>query len=254
MLATTAAFTLFALPVGAGVGTQILVKVFHVSPELASIRSVDEAIVIGAALSLSSSAFVLQLLAESGQMGTKVGSATLGILLFQVRPASGARTCMPEKCPSVCSWWVLAACAQHLLQRSQDIAVVPFLVLLPLVEGSNFSGGSPISLLKALGPTALTTLGSLALLLVSGRIFLRRIFELVAAARSDETFVALCLLTVTGASLITQVGSFLCADLASLSCRLPQAAHSTQDPSQQLSASNDSTDALRACQLLEPAS
>ena len=85
MLTTTAAFTLFALPVGAGIGTQILVKIFHVSPELASIRSVDEAIVIGAALSLSSSAFVLQLLGESGEMNTKVGSATLGILLLQVR-------------------------------------------------------------------------------------------------------------------------------------------------------------------------
>ena len=92
--------------------------------------------------------------------------------------------------------------------------MVPFLVLLPLVEGSNFSQGSPISLLKALGPTALTTVGSLGLLLVSGRIFLRRIFELVAAARSDETFVALCLLTVTGASLITQV----CASGCMLAC------------------------------------
>lgn len=30
------------------------------------------------------------------------------------------------------------------------------------------------------------------------------VFELVAEARSEETFVALCLLTVTGASLITQ--------------------------------------------------
>ena len=88
----------------------------------------------------------------------------------------------------------------------QDIAVVPFLVLLPLVESNAFGGGSPVSLLKALGPTAVTTVGSLGLLLVCGRIFLRRIFELVAAARSDETFVALCLLTVTGASLITQVG------------------------------------------------
>ena len=87
----------------------------------------------------------------------------------------------------------------------QDIAVVPFLVLLPLVESNAFGGGSPVSLLKALGPTALTTVGSLGLLLVCGRIFLRRIFELVAAARSDETFVALCLLTVTGASLTTQV-------------------------------------------------
>ena len=83
---STLAFTLFALPVGNGVGTQILVKIFHASPKLASIRSIDEAIVIGAALSLSSSAFVLQLLNERGEMSTKFGAATLGILLLQVCP------------------------------------------------------------------------------------------------------------------------------------------------------------------------
>lgn len=83
---TTAAFTLFALPVGNGIGTQILVKVFHASPKLAAIRTVDEAIVIGAALSLSSSAFVLQIMAEKGELATKFGSATLGILLLQVGP------------------------------------------------------------------------------------------------------------------------------------------------------------------------
>lgn len=59
-------------------------QVFQASPQLASIRSVDEAVVIGVALSLSSSAFVLQLLNERGEMATKVGSATLGILLAQV--------------------------------------------------------------------------------------------------------------------------------------------------------------------------
>ncbi len=36
------------------------------------------------------------------------------------------------------------------------------------------------------------------------RVLPRRVFELVAAARSEETFIALCLLSVTGASLLTQ--------------------------------------------------
>lgn len=80
---------------------QFLEKVLHASPALAELRTVDEAIVIGAALSLSSSAFVLQLLRERGELDTKFGQATLGILLLQ------------------------------------DIATVPFLVLLPLVEGNN---------------------------------------------------------------------------------------------------------------------
>jgi predicted Kef-type K+ transport protein len=44
-----------------------------------------QAVVIAAALSMSSSAFVLQLLSERGESATRTGSATLGILLFQVR-------------------------------------------------------------------------------------------------------------------------------------------------------------------------
>lgn len=86
----------------------------------------------------------------------------------------------------------------------QDIAIVPFLVLLPLVESPEMDGQSTMALLQSLGPTALKTLGGLGILLLGGRFVLRRIFEMVAQARSDETFVALCLLTVTGASLCTQ--------------------------------------------------
>eukprot|EP00854_Cymbomonas_tetramitiformis_P016207 gene16207-19234_t len=95
---TTGTFTAFELPVGNGLGSDFLEWAFHASPELVDIRSFDEAVVIGMALSLSSSAFVLQLLSEKGQMGSKFGAATLGILLLQ------------------------------------DIAVVPMLVLLPLVS------------------------------------------------------------------------------------------------------------------------
>lgn len=86
----------------------------------------------------------------------------------------------------------------------QDIAVVPFLILLPIIETTDLEGQSTATLLTLFVPTALQTLGSLALLLLGGRLILRRVFELVAESRSDETFVALCLLTVTGASLLTQ--------------------------------------------------
>ena len=53
-------------------------------------------------------------------------------------------------------------------------------------------------------PCALQTVLGLGVLLLGGRTVLRRIFAMVANARSDETFVALCLLTVVGASLMTQ--------------------------------------------------
>jgi hypothetical protein len=59
-------------------------QVAHAPHRLVSIRSVDEAVVIGAALSMSSSAFVLQLLRERGELTTRFGGATLGVLLFQV--------------------------------------------------------------------------------------------------------------------------------------------------------------------------
>ena len=173
MFVTTMLFAFMGLPIGEGLGTEILVRFFHADRELVSIRTLDEAVVIGAALSLSSSAFVLQLLGEQNQLQTKFGSATLGILLLQ------------------------------------DIAVVPFLVLLPLIERLSddptaASAGGAATLLASLAPTAAKTLLGLGALLLSGRFLLRRIFELVAEARSDETFVALCLLSVTGASLATQ--------------------------------------------------
>ncbi|CAL5431328.1 unnamed protein product [Camellia sinensis] len=61
---STLAFTAFELPPNGAIGTRILEFLFHSRPDLVNIRSVDEAIVIGAALSLSSSAFILQNLVE----------------------------------------------------------------------------------------------------------------------------------------------------------------------------------------------
>jgi Kef-type K+ transport system membrane component KefB len=171
MVACTLAFSMFALPVGNGLGTTILEKVASAPPSLVSIRSVDEAVVIGGALAMSSSAFVLQLLTERGEMPTRSGSATLGILLLQ------------------------------------DIAVVPFLVLLPLIESNSSSellnGASASSLLEKLGPTAIQTVLGLGALLLGGRVVLRRVFEVVAGSRNPEAFLALCLLTVSGAAYIT---------------------------------------------------
>ncbi|XP_074312773.1 K(+) efflux antiporter 3, chloroplastic [Silene latifolia] len=165
VLLCTLAFAAFELPPNAAFGTKILMFLFHSRPDLVNIRSVDEAIVIGAALSLSSSAFVLQLLAEKGELPTRFGSATLGILLLQ------------------------------------DIAVVPLLVILPVLETQNLAEGSLWPTLISESLKALLGLGVLSL---GGKFLLRRIFEVVAETRSSEAFVALCLLTVAGTSLLTQ--------------------------------------------------
>ncbi|XP_057989532.1 K(+) efflux antiporter 3, chloroplastic isoform X2 [Hevea brasiliensis] len=178
---STLAFTAFELPPNGAIGTRILEFLFHSRSDLVNIRSIDEAIVIGAALSLSSSAFVLQLLAEKGELPTRLGSATLGILLLQ------------------------------------DIAVVPLLVILPVLESQNLVEES---IWPMLAKESLKALGGLGLLSLGGKYILRRVFEVVAEARSSEAFVALCLLTVTGTSLITQklgfsdtLGAFLAGAL-----------------------------------------
>ena len=169
MLLTTAAFIAVALPPGHGIMSLFLEKVMHAPPSLAELKTVDEAVVIAVALSLSSSAFVLQLLKEKNELDSKAGQATLGILLFQ------------------------------------DIATIPFLVLLPLIEGGG--GGIDVTdgqLISQLAPTILKTFGGIGLILIGGRTFLRRVFEVAAASKSDEVFISLSLLSVTGASLLTQ--------------------------------------------------
>ena len=73
-------------------------KIIGSPAEVVDITRFDEALVVGAALSLSSSAFVLKIMQEKGSALWWV--TTLGILLLQ------------------------------------DIAVVPLLVLLPIIENS----------------------------------------------------------------------------------------------------------------------
>jgi Kef-type K+ transport system membrane component KefB len=141
---TTLSFTAIGLPAGHSFGTQILESVFQSPHSLVNIRSIDEALVIGAALSLSSSAFVLQILSDRGELPTRFGSATLGILLMQ------------------------------------DIAVVPLLVLLPLIEnqgGLTETMGSGMTLISQLGPTALKTMGILGAGVFIGRCVSSSLFR-----------------------------------------------------------------------------
>jgi Kef-type K+ transport system membrane component KefB len=86
VLITSLIFMSFELPAGgSSLGTKLLELTCGAPASLVSVRTLDEAVVIAAALSMSSSAFVLQLLSERGETPTRFGSATLGILLFQVR-------------------------------------------------------------------------------------------------------------------------------------------------------------------------
>ena len=129
---STLAFFLFPFVVG----VQLLETLFRARPEVVDITRVDEALVIGAALSLSSSAFVLKILQEKEQLSSKFGSAALGVLLLQ------------------------------------DVAVVPLLVLLPIIESQ--SGTMSLSdQMTIVGITFLKALFGLGGILVFGGALVR---------------------------------------------------------------------------------
>jgi Kef-type K+ transport system membrane component KefB len=80
----------------------------------------------------------------------------------------------------------------------QDLAVAPLLVLLPYIVGQDVTDYSAIGFL-----TAKATIG-FGSVVVAGSFLLRRLFRLVAQARSTETFVALCLLVSVGMGAIAK--------------------------------------------------
>ncbi|MDE2362371.1 MAG: cation:proton antiporter [Hyphomicrobiales bacterium] len=77
----------------------------------------------------------------------------------------------------------------------QDLMVAPLLFVIPLLD-SRGAAVSGLQLFWAWAPAV----AALFVLVVGGRILLRPLFHLVAAARSTELFVAACLLVVVGAS------------------------------------------------------
>lgn len=133
VLLCTMAF--FAFPFLGGV--QILEYIFGSEASVVDITRIDEALVIGAALSLSSSAFVLKILQEKGQLSSKFGSAALGILLMQ------------------------------------DIAVVPLLVLLPIIESNSGGAMSIADQATLLGATILKAVFGLGGILFAGGAVVR---------------------------------------------------------------------------------
>lgn len=150
-----------------GLGTaQFLVTgaLISIAASLAKVPT-NTAIVIGAGLALSSSAFVLQLLSERGEVGTRFGRAGFGILLFQ------------------------------------DLAVVPVLVLTPLLASS----GGASAVLSAISVASIKATLALAFIFLMGKNFLQPVFRFVARAKSPEAFIAVILLTVLGTSSLTQV-------------------------------------------------
>ncbi len=118
--------------------------------------SAGVAVAVGFSLTMSSTAIALQLLRESGDLSRRSGRAALGILLLQ------------------------------------DVAVVPLLVILPILAGKSGSVGPALALamLKAVLATSA--------IVVLGRLVLRRAYRTVTALREPQIALALTLLVAVG--------------------------------------------------------
>ncbi len=141
-----------------------------------------QAFVIGAALALSSTAIVLQLLTERRQLGGLTGQATLSVLL------------------------------------AQDLAVVPVLIMVGILGRGDEPAGIAVSLAQAAGAATL----AIAAIIAAGRVVARPFLRVVAGRRSPEMFVAavLLLIVLTGAAtlwagLSIALGAFLAGLLLS---------------------------------------
>lgn len=119
------------------------------------------ALVIAFALSMSSTALVLQLLGERHELTAHHGRAAFAVLLFQ------------------------------------DLAVIPFLALVPML-GSQ-SGGT-----AADWRIAIAALAAIAAVIVIGRYLLRPVLRLLATTGVPEVFTAAALLLVIAVSLLMQ--------------------------------------------------
>lgn len=136
------------------------------------------ALAIGMVIALSSTAIVLQTLAEKGLMKSTGGQSAFSVLLFQ------------------------------------DMAVIPMLALMPLLSSGHADvtadGHGPaeawISTLPAWAH-GIAVLGAVAAIIVGGRYLLRPFFHILGRVRLREVFTAATLLLVIGiALLMTQVG------------------------------------------------
>jgi monovalent cation:H+ antiporter-2, CPA2 family len=133
------------------------------------------ALAVGLILAMSSTAIVLQTLAEKGLLHTEAGQNSFAVLLFQ------------------------------------DIAVIPIIALLPLLgsgTAADAHGGSNAWMAHWPGwAQALATLGAVVLIIAVGRIGMRYAFQAIASTRQREAFTGAALLLVIGVALLmTKVG------------------------------------------------
>lgn len=124
----------------------------------------SQAFVVASAMLMSSTAIVIKQLAESKLLNTRMSKLSISVLLFQ------------------------------------DIAVVPFLIMIPLLAQQS---GDVILIAEQMGWALVKGLLAVSLILSVGRWILPVLFKEIALTRSDELFVMSTLLIALIAGLIT---------------------------------------------------
>ncbi len=122
-----------------------------------------ESVVVGSAIALSSTAIVLKLLNEQGWLRRRHGELSVSVLLFQ------------------------------------DLAVVPLLILLPLLA----SGGEMLTV-KSIGYAMIEGVLAFVALMAFGKWGLPRLFDEVARSRSNELFMLTTLVVALLTGVLTQ--------------------------------------------------
>ena len=121
----------------------------------------DVSIIIGSALAMSSTAIVMQVIAEHAEQSTRVGRLSFSILLMQ------------------------------------DLAVIPILVLLPLLSKADLDIG------HALGGALLNAVIAMAVIFAVGRLLLRPLYRLIAESQSEVLFLSLTLIVILGSAFLS---------------------------------------------------
>jgi len=122
-------------------------------------------LVLGGALAMSSTAIVVRMFAERLQLDTPHGRQVVGVLLFQ------------------------------------DLAVVPFLILIPALVQGQAESELVATLVLALGKAAIV----LIVLLFLGQKLMRGWFHIIARRRSHELFILNVLLITLGLAWLTEL-------------------------------------------------
>lgn len=115
-------------------------------------------VIISSSLALSSTAIVMQVLSENNEQSTRVGRLSISALIMQ------------------------------------DLAVIPILVLIPLVSNPE------VNLASALGDSVFNAILAFIIIFAVGRLLLRPIYRVIVATKSDALFLSTTLLIILGSS------------------------------------------------------